>query len=149
MEMFHPVECWKDYSDQPYIWILLGPMILALVVSQPTSLHPKSCATQILFDHTKKKETTLFQGLQLQISSPGTGLLSVERAPKLNISFTLHPPRNVMFLWLKEMGVVRRLEFSRISSSIRSLLCDVCLIFFPLTLPQLLPTFINQPSVSD
>ncbi|OXA51482.1 Corticotropin-releasing factor receptor 1 [Folsomia candida] len=33
MEMFHPVECWKDYSDQPYIWVLLGPMICALVAN--------------------------------------------------------------------------------------------------------------------
>jgi hypothetical protein len=32
MEINYPVECWRDYSEQPYIWILIAPMIFALVV---------------------------------------------------------------------------------------------------------------------
>ncbi|CAL8145904.1 unnamed protein product [Orchesella dallaii] len=33
MEIFHPVKCWKDYSERPELWILLGPMIVALLAN--------------------------------------------------------------------------------------------------------------------
>ncbi|CAL8137210.1 unnamed protein product [Orchesella dallaii] len=33
LEVVHPVHCWKDYSERSEIWILLGPMIFALVAN--------------------------------------------------------------------------------------------------------------------
>ncbi|CAL8139941.1 unnamed protein product [Orchesella dallaii] len=33
MEIYHPVQCWKDYSERSEIWILLGPMIVALLAN--------------------------------------------------------------------------------------------------------------------
>jgi len=34
METYHPVKCWKDYSERPELWILLVPILLALSVSE-------------------------------------------------------------------------------------------------------------------
>jgi len=33
-EIHHPVKCWKNYSERSEIWILLGPMLFALLVSE-------------------------------------------------------------------------------------------------------------------
>ena len=33
MEVHHEAYCWKNYSKSAYIWIILGPMIFALMVS--------------------------------------------------------------------------------------------------------------------
>ncbi|CAL8139989.1 unnamed protein product [Orchesella dallaii] len=31
LETYHPVHCWRDYSERTEIWIMLGPMIFALL----------------------------------------------------------------------------------------------------------------------
>ncbi|CAL8139983.1 unnamed protein product [Orchesella dallaii] len=33
LETYHPVHCWRDYSERNEIWILLGPMIFALLAN--------------------------------------------------------------------------------------------------------------------
>ncbi|CAL8137232.1 unnamed protein product [Orchesella dallaii] len=33
LEIYHPVPCWKDYSERSEIWILLAPMIFALTAN--------------------------------------------------------------------------------------------------------------------
>ena len=33
MEVHHEAYCWKNYGKSEYIWIIVGPMVLALVVS--------------------------------------------------------------------------------------------------------------------
>ncbi|CAL8137234.1 unnamed protein product [Orchesella dallaii] len=32
-EVLYPIQCWKDYSERSEIWILLGPMIVALLAN--------------------------------------------------------------------------------------------------------------------
>ncbi|CAL8137212.1 unnamed protein product [Orchesella dallaii] len=33
LQTLHPVQCWKNYSERSEIWILLGPMVFALLVN--------------------------------------------------------------------------------------------------------------------
>ena len=37
MEIYHPVPCWKNYGDLDYCWIIVGPMLFVLLVSEIVS----------------------------------------------------------------------------------------------------------------